>query len=365
MSKQSLSKGTLGLKFMNRTTPGASPSSSSAPSPAPAAPVPPPKSVNLNSNTSGSEPRSHQPSTTPFKPTIIHETSYLSFPLLSTSISTTTASSSDATFTNASYYSSMPLTTTAISGRRSFGGANIEIEKLNDPNSHQVQSNSKGERRGDGNQESKSSLKKKQRQLPISGRRTDLNPPKKRTSDVATLASNLKKPRASSGGGDQFEKPRGFEGAKLGSTSASSTMKRDKGKGKLTKGGLMDDDAHEWGARGTTREWDRGKETDLELGSDEEDQRILDEIDQDDEDDDEDEEDEDDVTGDEEEEEIRQMLVKAKAVDRERQRRVRQQDIDKQLNQREQSMMAEPRARASKMDNKSKDVVAKKGKGRT
>lgn len=55
------------------------------------------------------------------RPRVIHEGSLLSFPLLaSTSTSFTSSSTSS--------YSSMPLTSTLVSGRRSFGGANVEIE---------------------------------------------------------------------------------------------------------------------------------------------------------------------------------------------------------------------------------------------
>lgn len=59
--------------------------------------------------------------------TVIHESSLLSFPLLSTLASTSRASTSSFTSTSATY-SSMPLTAGAISGRRSYGGANVEIE---------------------------------------------------------------------------------------------------------------------------------------------------------------------------------------------------------------------------------------------
>lgn len=91
-------------------------------------------------------------------PAVVHENSLLSFPLLSglkTPSSSQSAAPTDHHMVMA--FSSMPLTSAAVSGRRSFGGANIEIEvrrppfprsrdnskahplrpqKLNDPSSH-------------------------------------------------------------------------------------------------------------------------------------------------------------------------------------------------------------------------------------
>jgi hypothetical protein len=260
----------------------------------------------------------------------------------------------------------MPLTSTAISGRRSFGGANIEIEvkslfplpprtgtsrqkvkterkphkqKLNDPTSHQAPPPStSNSNKGDG-KSSKSSLKKKQKELPISGRRTDLNNGQKRrdTIDTTPQQQQKKKRRVSSeqqeeeeeeedakmdmntkweGGEDQvsltgFKKPSGFEGAKKLTGGTSSSKKGGGGGGKK---GLMDLDQHKWGKKGETREWDREKPTkeEYELGSEEDDQRILDGLDEDDEDSEDSEESEDD------EEEIRKMLMSAKALDRRR-----------------------------------------------
>lgn len=59
--------------------------------------------------------------------TVVHESSLLSFPLLSTLNSAPSTSTSSFSST-ATSYSSMPLTAGAISGRRSYGGANVEIE---------------------------------------------------------------------------------------------------------------------------------------------------------------------------------------------------------------------------------------------
>ncbi|BGP56742.1 hypothetical protein JCM8202_004486 [Rhodotorula sphaerocarpa] len=174
-----LSKGTLGLKFMNRQAPaqppsasaaastaaGASPASSTAASkstPAPAQPASAGKASTQAKNESkatstgkreaGKEAagQSSRPvaaptaewnkpskSTAGSGPAVVHENSLLAFPLLS-GLKTPSSSRSAAPTDHhmAMAFSSMPLTSAAVSGRRSFGGANIEIEKLNDPSSH-------------------------------------------------------------------------------------------------------------------------------------------------------------------------------------------------------------------------------------
>lgn len=242
----------------------------------------------------------------------------------------------------------MPLTSTAISGRRSFGGANIEIEvtlqsppftswlsskltkyaptqRLNDPSSHQAPSKTDQK---DG-KESKKSKKQRRMDEPVSTRRTDLSTASKRSSKIDAAAdATVKKRRVSSPPPsardvaepkNTFKKPSGFEGAKM----QQSRDERGKGKGKGKSAGgsssLMDLDQHEWIQRGQTREWDLDKD---ELGSEEDDQRILDVLDRDEDDEDDDDDDDDesasDDSEDDDEEEIRKMLVSAKALDQKR-----------------------------------------------
>lgn len=106
-----------------------------------------------------------------------------------------------------------------------------------------------------------------------------------------------------------FKRPAGFEGAK------TMTQKGSKGKGK----GLMDLEQHKWAAKGTTREWDQSKPTreEFELGSSEDDRRILEGLD-DDQDDEDEEDSESEEESEDDEEEIRKMLMSAKALDQKR-----------------------------------------------
>ncbi|GJN92787.1 hypothetical protein Rhopal_005825-T1 [Rhodotorula paludigena] len=242
--------------------------------------------------------------------TVVHESSLLSFPLLSTlnsASSTSTASFSS----SATSYSSMPLTAGAISGRRSYGGANVEIEKLNDPSSHQKPTSTSA------SGESKSALKKRLKAerdaAPVSVRRSGsssvLSDAKagKRVSqlDAQGEGSGGKRRRtgefdapagqgemdamrweadddqvaltpAKSGGSGgaeapaqaqaaSFARPSGFEGAR------KSKARAPKGKG---KSGLMDDD-YRWGKEGEMREWDEGKEDDSDEESASEDEGLL------------------------------------------------------------------------------------------
>lgn len=164
-----LSKGTLGLKFMNRQAPVAAstpPPPPSAPAAAAASTTTPTTSKPANPTASAATAtatrktdgrttnrnewdasstgwvfRIPPPGWQPTRPdvrtvtltlylyrrsrtSVVHETSLLSFPLLSTLNKNQAASSSSMTAT----YSSMPLTSAMVSGRRSFGGANVEIE---------------------------------------------------------------------------------------------------------------------------------------------------------------------------------------------------------------------------------------------
>lgn len=61
------------------------------------------------------------------RPRVIHEGSLLSFPLLSSATSSRSFASTS--------YTSMPWTASVVSGRRSFGGANAEIEVRPSPSS--------------------------------------------------------------------------------------------------------------------------------------------------------------------------------------------------------------------------------------
>ncbi|BGP49958.1 hypothetical protein JCM10450v2_005863 [Rhodotorula kratochvilovae] len=272
MPPKQLSKGTMGLKFMNRAIPAQPPAAtslpgttaSSAPSSARATPAP---AAGASKSTTKAAAR-----------TVIHESSLLSFPLLST-LSTRASTSTSTAFTSTSAtYSSMPLTAGAISGRRSYGGANVEIEKLNDPSSHQAPAASS-------TAESKSALKKRQKAerdaAPVSVRRSGgstLSSAKtgKRTAALDKESSEGGKRRrtgefdademtgdlqwdggedtvslAGAGGAggaskEGFARPAGFEGA------------RSKGKGRAAAGGAAGE-GHVWGKQGEMREWDEDK----------------------------------------------------------------------------------------------------------
>ncbi|GAA6030220.1 hypothetical protein JCM8097_008994 [Rhodosporidiobolus ruineniae] len=330
--KTSLSKGTLGLKFMNRTIPASpAPSSASAAStPARNSPAPASAAVK-NEATAAAAPsggrmtfgvppkKEEQPASAVGKeddedwgsrkvagkgsrPTVIQEASLLSFPLLSSINSFSSTSSS---------YSSMPLTSSAISGRRSFGGANIEIEKLNDPSSHpEPEKDGPGET----NHQRKKRLQKERDAAPVAVRRSaggsSLSSAKtgKRTAalererdeereresgsakkrrlaaaggaggrgevdpirweaddDEVSFSSKPRKaskPLPPTGGSSSsftstlpaaFARPAGFDGAKKGASVAA--------KGKKGKGVMGD---YQWAKKGEVREWDEGKEPDSE-----------------------------------------------------------------------------------------------------
>ncbi|GAA5862757.1 hypothetical protein JCM1840_002663 [Sporobolomyces johnsonii] len=335
MSRQ-LSKGTLGLKFMNRVQPAspasasssAPPSKSSTPAPPPAQPSRPTPTTSdrtaeaapptTKAGKAGVAVRGAQPSTRASepvddeawgsttvpgrdsRPTVVHESSLLSFPLLST-LSTTSS------FTSSSSYSSMPLTSSAISGRRSFGGANIEIEKLNDPTAHPTPDPAASKSK---DKDPKSALNKKRRKAERDAATVSSSIRRRASGSSSALVSGNKagkraaelererdaagsKRRKSDEGGDgeamdpirwevdddevsfsgspaagaaskgdgsksakqqraEFAKPAGYEGAKKG---------KGKGKGK----GVMGD--YGWGKQGETREWDEGKEDDSESES--------------------------------------------------------------------------------------------------
>jgi len=129
-------------------------------------------------------------------------------------------------------------------------------------------------------------------------------------------------------GGGEFRKPAGFEGVKK-----QSRQKRG-------EGGMMGDE-HQWGKKGSVREWDQDKEA--ELGSEEEDQRVLDGLDSDSESvsDDEEGSDSDDEAA------IREMLMSAKALDRKREgagsgaSKQKKETIEREMRRDEEGMMGE------------------------
>jgi len=199
------------------------------------------------------------------------------------------------------------------------------LQKLNDPSSHPTPQPNEKEKEKD----SKSSLKKKQRELPISGRRQDLSGGNKkvlkRLSEADEqhetdkrrkvqgemkeamdgnwdLGKNEDQVSFNNNSAKEFRKPAGFDGVKK-----QSRQRRG-------EGGMMDETAHKWGKKGSVREWDQDKEA--ELGSEEEDQRVLDGLDSDSES----ESSEDDNEGSDSDDEaaIREMLMSAKALDRKR-----------------------------------------------
>ncbi|GAA5935549.1 hypothetical protein JCM3775_003347 [Rhodotorula graminis] len=322
--KQQLSKGTLGLKFMNRVVPS-SPASTPPPpppaqqppaataqrtKPAPTAPSSTSTAPATATKTAASRTKAAAPDSAPAPParahaandddwsrrtvggtrTVVHESSLLSFPLLSTLSSRASTSTSTSTFTSTNAtYSSMPLTAGAISGRRSYGGANIEIEKLNDPSSHQAAPASSS------TAESKSALKKRQK----AERDAETVPVRRSTHGGSTLSSAKTGKRTAAleaerrgvpagaeggGGGDGTKRRRtgdldvpqwdgGEDEVALGGGSAAGACgfarpvgfegARTKGKGKGRAAGdamLRDDgDGHRWGKRGEVREWDEDK----------------------------------------------------------------------------------------------------------
>ncbi|GAA5867461.1 hypothetical protein JCM8547_007513 [Rhodosporidiobolus lusitaniae] len=343
--KTSLSKGTLGLKFMNRQTPGVVGSPSASPASKPSTSVV--KKEETPSKTTAAAGRMtfgggavkeeeekeegkeeeedwgrRKVGGKGSRPTVIHESSLLSFPLLSTMTSFASTSSSSTSFATSSY-SSMPLTSSTVSGRRSFGGANVEIEKLNDPSSHQEATDVKPG-------ESKSALKKRLKAerdaAPVSvrkgkagggggsslstakvgkrvaaldnAREGESGSAKKRRleqekkeggmdamrweagdDEVSFSSASYPKPKKSKAAPHPappsagFARPAGFEGAKKAGG-------KKKGRGGA---GLVEGD-YKWGKQGEVREWDEGKSSSSEEGeeSDEDEdereiRRILDE----------------------------------------------------------------------------------------
>lgn len=157
---------------------------------------------------------------------IIQESSLLSFPILSSYGSP--SSSSSASHSALSAYSSMPLSSFTVSGRRSFGGANAEIERLNNPNAAEQQDGAEGAAARD--KETASQRKKRKAAeregATVTGRRMNVNTP--RGAGVGAAAAGRSREEEGSAGkkqkfagsgsgreaGGGFAKPGGFEGAR-------------------------------------------------------------------------------------------------------------------------------------------------------
>ncbi|KAK4701732.1 hypothetical protein P7C70_g4498, partial [Phenoliferia sp. Uapishka_3] len=299
---RSLSKGTLGLKFMNRVQPKPLISVDETPTPA-AAPVASTSGTSIRASakvTNGkasvkaekvankmegveqkpaiAAPAKVAPSSSTRQ--IIREGSLLSFPLLSASTSTSSSSSYS--------YSSMPMTSSVISGRRSFGGANADIERLNNPTLPPPVPTAPESEKTD-----KKKRKKVERdELPLNVRQNS-------TSNKGSFQDNSDKISLGGGGGGssfkreeesegsaskkqriglpqgQFAKPKGFEGAKRGGGARG---------GGITGKGRGREPEPVWGKQGTERAWDAGKEESEDEFEEEDSDSDSDEDDSDDED---------------------------------------------------------------------------------
>ncbi|KAG0654417.1 hypothetical protein C6P46_001744 [Rhodotorula mucilaginosa] len=344
-----LSKGTLGLKFMNRQAPAAAstppppPSSaaaaaSSTTTPATSKPANPTAPTSKGAAATAATDRKTGERTAKRnenRTSVVYETSLLSFPLLSTLNKHQSTSTSSMTAT----YSSMPLTSAMVSGRRSFGGANVEIEKLNDPSSHQAApegtadtsklKTSKRPKKADrdaalvesvrGNKNKSGSVSSSKaggkrtadldrRNAAGGGEEDGANKKKRRKTDELNgvparweldvvddndAASAPSVGRRSPRGGD------GDERSVSSTTTTTTTAKKataaefarpagfdgvrkkqakpatGKGKG---KGRMMDDEQYQWAKQGETREWDEGKsseETDSDSDSDDDEEERM------------------------------------------------------------------------------------------
>jgi len=160
---------------------------------------------------------------------IIHESSLLSFPMLGSYDSTSApASGASASHFALTAYSSMALSSFTVSGRRSFGGANADIERLNNP--HQ-QPDAPEEVARD--KESASQRKKRKQAerdgATVTGRTLNVNTPRPSAGAgraVLEEGSAGKKQKTRGQGAEAFAKPGGFEGARAGGA---------KGKGRQAK----------------------------------------------------------------------------------------------------------------------------------
>ncbi|KAK4050998.1 hypothetical protein OIV83_003127 [Microbotryomycetes sp. JL201] len=301
MSSRTLSKGTLGLKFMNRIQPS-SPASTpavqerTANSPANDATTSATSTARpFSDQTEQSEKVETAASTTwtdgqwskqasTSGPVIVQESSLLAFPLIGSSSFGGAASSSSSTAHSSaqSYYSSMPFTSSAISGRRSFGGANIDIEQLNNPDkkksAHKQEEQSMKEERKESDTQRKKRLRREREDQVLTGRARANNSATKKAPQQLVKDVKGKQPaqtatpsKANHLARGECAKPRGFEGARK--TAASKTNGTGKAKSQ--------DDVR-WNEAGVQREWDEGKarsENDSDSDSDENDDNDDDSID--------------------------------------------------------------------------------------
>ncbi|BGP26169.1 hypothetical protein JCM10295v2_005112 [Rhodotorula toruloides] len=315
-----LSASTRGLKFMNRAQ-GGGPAPFAAPAPAPSAPIP-----SAGTGAKGVEP----PKVSGSRRTGAGQAVAMKEEQVVDEVKKGFEEGTTAT------YSSMPLTSSTVSGRRSYGGANVEIEKLNDPSSHQPTADSP----------SSSSASKPRRPkadraaaiVPVrrSGSSSVLSSSKagKRTAALDEGEGGKKRRktedeeelRAGAGGGLRcdnggdgeatavkglnaqggFARPAGFEGVRKNAAA------KGKGKGRAREGDLMDaEGSFKWAKRGEVREWDEGKGN----TSDENDAELLEMSGEDSMDDDE----EDDAS------EVEEMLLQASKQDEVRQPKTRQE----------------------------------------
>lgn len=195
---------------------------------------------------------------------IVREGSLLSFPLLSASSSASTSYS----------YSSMPMTSSVISGRRSFGGANEEIEVSRSQSAAQAELTTPRRQRlnnptlppppstttpTDDASQKKKRKKVERDELPLNVRQ---QPSASSGKGKGSFQANSDKIDLGGGGSGssgfpkkqrtqlrqgQFAKPRGFDGAKRGA-------------GAGVKGKRGSDVEPVWGKQGDAREWDVGKD---------------------------------------------------------------------------------------------------------
>ncbi|KAM0790086.1 hypothetical protein ACM66B_005414 [Microbotryomycetes sp. NB124-2] len=266
-SKTTLSKGTLGLKFMNRAQPSSPASTaekakSAKPTTQNATPARAAGQSDSKLNGSVTETQSAPTSSwtdgqwskraaSTSGPVVVQESSLLAFPLLGGSSSFASTSHSSAQ----SYYSSMPFTSSVVSGRRSFGGANIEIEQLNDPD-RKKKSDSKdegesGPDRKESNTQRKRRLRREKEEQVLTGRARVIDKTSSKQTNISKDSKGKQKAEPAVLAKDQFARPGGFEGAKKKVKDQGSGKQKGKNQGDV-----------KWNEPGVQREWDKSKAED-------------------------------------------------------------------------------------------------------